>query len=62
MKTKIKPWNTPNYVMNKNREVKLHIRDVDVDTLEEQCKQFVQDVYKKAGREYLLRHDIQITY
>jgi len=62
MKTKVKSWSAPNYVLNKNEEVKLHIRDADDDTLEEQCKQFVRDIYKKAGREYLLRHDMQITY
>jgi len=60
MKIKLRPIQTPNYVLAEARPglrqdgmvecQKWHIGEIDEETLSELCDQFRRDIFKKAGK------------
>ena len=60
MEIKLKPFNTPNYVLVEGevgerqdglvQNKKFKLSELDGDTLSALCEQFVKDIYKKAGK------------
>lgn len=51
MKIKLEPWITPIYVMEKRDSNKSwHIKEIDAETLSEQCDKFREEIFAKAGK------------
>jgi hypothetical protein len=63
MKVELQPWITPNYVsavmppqqrqdgFNPDAAPKWHVKDLNVETLAEQCDKFRAEVFKLAGKD-----------
>lgn len=63
MDVKIKPWNTPNYLIGEmpagkrqegfspDNAPKWHVGEVDAKTLSDQCDVFRAEIFAKAGME-----------
>lgn len=66
IKLKVKPFRVPNYVLvdryssDPSNDTKFHLKDLDVDTLEKLCEQFIHDVFKKAGKENKKLKELEI--
>lgn len=62
MKIELRPWSTPNFVtgvmsvrrgqdgFDPDAAPKWHVRDVDAETLAEQCDRFRDEIFAKAGK------------
>lgn len=62
MKIELQPWTTPDFIMGKmpagqrqdgfnpDAAPKWHVREVDAETLTEQCDKFRAEIFAKAGK------------